>query len=87
MSAVELLKKIVFIAIFMGVSWAIFYFAGAFWGFVWLGVWSFLFVVGVILVFIPFKSYNQTPIQSPKNNKRTNDERKHKANKRASPAK
>ena len=30
MSVVELLKKIVFIAIFMGVSWAIFYFAGAF---------------------------------------------------------
>lgn len=59
MSVVELLKKIVFIAIFMGVSWAIFYFAGAFWSFVWLGVWSFLFVVGVILVFIPFKSYNQ----------------------------
>lgn len=47
----EWLKAIFPIAIFVGLSsWAIFYFAGKFWGFVWLGFWAFLFVLCVLLV-------------------------------------
>ena len=43
---VEWLKTIFPTAIFVGLSsWAIFYFAGKFWGFLWLGFWAFLLVL------------------------------------------
>ena len=51
MTIVVLLKKILSIAIFVGLTWAIFYFAGKFWGFLWLGFWVLSFVLLLLLMF------------------------------------
>ena len=51
MTIVEWLKKILRTAIFVGLTWAIFYFAGKFWGFLWLGFWAFFYMLLLLVAF------------------------------------